>query len=58
MLVGEGAERLCVSVGFPRENLLTEHSRKSVVVERESFTEDWWGPSLARSKLEAACEFS
>ena len=28
MLVGEGAERFAVAVGFPRENLLTEHSRK------------------------------
>ena len=28
MLVGEGAERFAVAVGFPRENLLTDHSRK------------------------------
>ena len=28
MLVGEGAERFAVAQGFPRENLLTEHSRK------------------------------
>src|SRR5579864_3499686 len=28
MLVGEGAERFAVAMGFPRENLLTEHSRK------------------------------
>src|SRR5208282_5173172 len=28
MLVGEGAERFAVAVGFPRENLLTERSRK------------------------------
>src|SRR6202167_4813025 len=27
MLVGEGAERFAVAVGFPRENLLTENSR-------------------------------
>src|ERR1700692_4211334 len=26
MLVGEGAERFAVAMGFPRENLLTEHS--------------------------------
>src|SRR6202049_2542419 len=28
MLVGEGAERFALAMGFPRENLLTEHSRK------------------------------
>jgi len=28
MLVGEGAERFAVDMGFPRENLLTDHSRK------------------------------
>src|SRR5258708_38572968 len=28
MLVGEGAERFAVTMGFPRENLLTEHTRK------------------------------
>src|SRR5260370_27686088 len=28
MLVGEGAERFAVAMGFPRETLLTEHSRK------------------------------
>src|SRR5208282_825934 len=28
MLVGEGAERFAVAMGFPRENLLTDHSRK------------------------------
>ena len=28
MLVGEGAERFAVAMGFPRENLLTERSRK------------------------------
>src|SRR4029077_7611188 len=31
MLVGEGAERFAVAQGFPRENLLTEHSRKKVL---------------------------
>ena len=29
MLVGEGAERFAVAMGYPRENLLTERSRKS-----------------------------
>ena len=35
MLVGEGAERFAVAMGFPRENLLTERSRKIwLLVER------------------------
>ena len=34
MLVGEGAERFAVAVGFPRENLLTEHSRKIWLLSR------------------------
>src|SRR6202034_830702 len=48
MLVGEGAERFAVAVGFPRENLLTEHSRKIWVLWKEFHsTDDWWGPGLA-----------
>jgi N4-(beta-N-acetylglucosaminyl)-L-asparaginase len=48
MLVGEGAERFAVAVGFPRENLLTDHSRKIWLLWKEFHsTEDWWGPSLA-----------
>jgi N4-(beta-N-acetylglucosaminyl)-L-asparaginase len=48
MLVGEGAERFAVAVGFPRENLLTEHSRKIWLLWKEYHsTEDWWGPGLA-----------
>jgi N4-(beta-N-acetylglucosaminyl)-L-asparaginase len=48
MLVGEGAERFAVAVGFPRENLLTERSRKVWLLWKENHsTEDWWGPSLA-----------
>jgi N4-(beta-N-acetylglucosaminyl)-L-asparaginase len=47
MLVGEGAERFAVAVGFPRENLLTDHSRKIWLLWREYHsTEDWWGPGL------------
>jgi len=48
MLVGEGAERFAVAVGFPRENLLTEHSRKIWLLWKENHsTEDWWGPSMS-----------
>jgi N4-(beta-N-acetylglucosaminyl)-L-asparaginase len=40
MLVGEGAERFAVAVGFPSETLLTEHPRKNIVlVEAVSFYE-------------------
>src|SRR5277367_6458920 len=48
MLVGEGAERFAVAVGFPRENLLTEHSRKVWLLWKEFHSnEDWWGPGPA-----------
>jgi len=48
MLVGEGAERFAVAMGFPRENLLTEHSRKIWQLWKEFHsTGDWWGPGLA-----------
>jgi len=48
MLVGEGAERFAVAMGFPREDLLTEHTRKIWLLWKEYHsTEDWWGPGLA-----------
>jgi N4-(beta-N-acetylglucosaminyl)-L-asparaginase len=48
MLVGEGAERFAVAMGFPRENLLTERSRKIWLLWKEYHsTGDWWGPGLA-----------
>lgn len=48
MLVGEGAERFAVAGGFPRENLLTDHSRKIWLLWKEFHsTDDWWGPGLA-----------
>ena len=47
MLVGEGAERFAVALGFPRENLLTDHSRKIWLLWKEYHSnEDWWGPGL------------
>src|SRR5690349_1917933 len=48
MLVGEGAERFAVAMGFARENLLTEHSRKIWMLWKEYHsTDDWWGPGIA-----------
>jgi N4-(beta-N-acetylglucosaminyl)-L-asparaginase len=48
MLVGEGAERFAVAMGFARENLLTEHSRKIWQLWKEYHSDaDWWGPGLA-----------
>src|SRR5579884_2893402 len=48
MLVGEGAERFAVDMGFPRENLLTERSRKIWLLWKETMSnQDWWGPGLA-----------
>ncbi len=48
MLVGEGAERFAVAVGYPRENLLTERSRKIWLLWKEYHSsDDWWGPGLA-----------
>jgi len=49
MLVGEGAERFAVAQGFPRENLLTEKSRKDWLLWKETHS-DWWGPGLAHRK--------
>src|SRR6266478_7764109 len=54
MLVGEGAERFAVAVGFPRENLLTERSRKTWQLWKEFHSnDDWWGPGLASPQWKA-----
>ncbi len=54
MLVGEGAECFAVAVGFPRENLLTDHSRKIWLLWKEFHSnEDWWGPGLADPRWQA-----
>jgi N4-(beta-N-acetylglucosaminyl)-L-asparaginase len=45
MLVGEGAEKFAVAQGFPRENLLTDKSRKEWLLWKETHS-DWWGPGL------------
>jgi len=48
MLVGEGAERFAVAVGFPRENLLTDDSRKIWLLWKEYHSDaDWWGPGIS-----------
>ena len=48
MLVGEGAERFAVAMGFPRENLLTEHSRKIWLLWKQFNSDrDWWGPGIS-----------
>ncbi len=48
MLVGEGAERFAVAMGHPRENLLTDRSRKIWLLWKEYHSSnDWWGPGLA-----------
>ena len=45
MLVAEGAEKFAVDEGFPRENLLTDYSRKIWLLYKETHS-DWWGPGL------------
>jgi len=48
MLVGEGAERFAVAMGFPRENLLTDRSRKIWMLWKQFHSDrDWWGPAIA-----------
>ena len=48
MLVGEGAERFAVALGLPRENLLTDRSRKIWLLWKETHSDrDWWGPGIA-----------
>ena len=52
MLVGEGASHFGLVMGFPKENLLTERSRKTWQLWRETMSnDDWWGPGLASPKF-------
>lgn len=52
MLVGEGAQKFGFAMGFPRENLLTERSRKTWLLWKETMSsDDWWGPGLASPKF-------
>jgi N4-(beta-N-acetylglucosaminyl)-L-asparaginase len=47
MLVGEGADRFAKAMGFPKDELLTERSRKAWLLWKESHRESWWGPGLS-----------
>ncbi len=48
MLVGEGAEKFAAQMGFPKEDLLTERSRKIWLLWKQTMShEDWWGPGLS-----------
>lgn len=45
MLVGDNATKFGLEVGFSRENLLTDASRKMWLLWKESHSDqDWWGP--------------
>lgn len=47
MLVGEGASRFGMLMGFPKENLLTENSRRIWQLWKEANSnQDWWGPNM------------
>jgi N4-(beta-N-acetylglucosaminyl)-L-asparaginase len=48
LLVGEGATRFAVAQGFPRENLLTDRSRKIWLLWKETMSnQDNWGPGIS-----------
>jgi N4-(beta-N-acetylglucosaminyl)-L-asparaginase len=48
MLVGEGATRFGLAQGFPKENLLTDYSRKVWLLWKETNSDqDWWGPGIS-----------
>ncbi len=48
MLCGEGADRFAQAMGFPKDELLTERSRKTWLLWKEYHSyADWWGPGLA-----------
>ncbi len=45
MLVGDNATKFGLEIGFPRENLLTDDSRKMWILWKQSHSDqDWWGP--------------
>ncbi|PYP83906.1 MAG: glycosylasparaginase [Candidatus Angelobacter sp. Gp1-AA117] len=47
MLAGEGASKFGLLMGFPKENLLTENSRKIWQLWKEANSnQDWWGPNM------------
>lgn len=51
MLAGEGATRFGLAMGFQKENLLTEPSRKIWQLWKETHSnQDFWGPGMADPK--------
>ena len=51
MLCGDGATRFGLTMGFQKENLLTEHSRKIWQLWKETHSnQDWWGPGMSDPK--------
>ena len=51
LLVGEGATHFAHAQGFPEENLLTERSRKTWLLWKETMSRaDSWGPGLTDPK--------
>lgn len=59
MLVGDGAQRFAVDMGFPRQNLLTDRSRKIWLLWKETMSnEDWWGPGLESPKWKPPAELA
>jgi N4-(beta-N-acetylglucosaminyl)-L-asparaginase len=47
MLAGDGATKFGLAMGFPKQDLLTEHSRKIWMLWKESHSNrDWWGPGI------------
>jgi N4-(beta-N-acetylglucosaminyl)-L-asparaginase len=47
MLAGEGATKFGLAMGLPKQDLLTEHSRKIWLLWKESHSNrDWWGPGI------------
>ena len=54
MLVGDNASKFGFEMGFARENLLTERSRKVWLLWKEFNSDrDWWGPGLADPRWRA-----
>jgi N4-(beta-N-acetylglucosaminyl)-L-asparaginase len=48
MLVADGATRFALAQGFPKENLLTDYSRKVWLLWKETMSNrDWWGPGIS-----------
>jgi N4-(beta-N-acetylglucosaminyl)-L-asparaginase len=54
LLVGEGAQQFAVAQGFKREDLLTERSRKTWLLWKETMSnQDGWGPGISSPQWKA-----